>query len=71
MSITTTRSVINIGTSKGITLPAKELKRIGVSTGDQVKVTISLANEPNDKLAGEYRKFVDQYGETLKNLADR
>ncbi len=73
MSITTTRPVITIGTSKGVTLPAKELKRLGIETGDEVKVVITAAKKPvrKDKLAAEYDAFVQQYGETLKNLADR
>ncbi len=73
MSITTTRSIIDIGTSKGITLPAKELKRLGLDAGDEVKVTITVLDKPKNRniLDEEYDLFVQQYGETLKNLADR
>ena len=73
MSITTTRSIIDIGTSKGITLPAKELKRLGICAGDEVRVTVTLLDKPKIKndLNSEYALFTQQYGETLKNLADR
>ncbi len=73
MNITTTRSVIDIGTSKGITLPAKELRRLGVDTGDEVKVVLTVVKKPvsKSKIPEEYDSFVQQYGETLKNLADR
>lgn len=72
MSITATRSIIEIGTSKGVTLPAKELKQLGVSTGDQVKVTVEVIKKNGrDQISREYAEFVEQYGETLKNLADR
>lgn len=73
MNMTTTRSVIDIGTSKGITLPAKELKRLGITTGDQVEVVLKVVEKPskNKKLEEDYAKFVDQYGDTLKNLSQR
>lgn len=72
MSITTTRSVIDIGTSQGITLPAKELKALGIKKGDKVKAVIyPVLKEEDDQLAREYAEFVKQYGETLKNLSQR
>ena len=73
MSIKTTRSVIDIGTSKGITLPANELKRLGISTGDQVEVVLKVVEKQskNKKIEEDYANFVDQYGETLKNLSQR
>ncbi len=72
MKITTTQKVIKIGSSKGITLPAKELKQLGVLPGDHVKVTVSAAPKaPKSQVPSEYEAFVEQYGETLKNLSQR
>ncbi|MFZ1258719.1 MAG: hypothetical protein WAQ25_04590 [Candidatus Saccharimonas sp.] len=70
MTITTTQKVIKIGTSRGVTIPAKDLVELGVETGDSVRVTIEAVNK-QDSLAQEYDKFKKQYGETLKNLANR
>ncbi|HTE21674.1 MAG TPA: AbrB/MazE/SpoVT family DNA-binding domain-containing protein [Candidatus Limnocylindria bacterium] len=72
MSITTTQKIIQIGTSKGATLPAKELKRLGIEVGDEVKITIEpLKPADGDRLMQDYAAFKKQYGQTLKNLKDR
>lgn len=70
----TTQKIIQIGSSKGVILPAKELKQMGVSASDTVKVTIESQpkSDPVQKeLMTEYNAFLEQYGTTLKNLADR
>ena len=69
MKITTTQKIIKIGTSRGITIPAKELARLGIKTGDEVEVNIESSKKST--IADEYSEFKKQYGETLKNLADR
>ena len=69
MTITTTQKIIKIGTSRGVTLPAKELKALGVSEGAEVRVTVEAVNQPN--AIDEYEDFKKQYGETLRNLANR
>lgn len=75
MIIKTTQKVINIGTSKGVTIPAKDLKELNLDTGSMVKITVEPAKkevpEKQDKLMKEYNLFVEQYGQTLKNLNDR
>lgn len=70
--IESTQKVIKIGSSGGVTIPAKEMKRQGITFGDEVKVTVEPVNkQKHDKLMNEYNQFVEQYGQTLKNLADR
>lgn len=73
MIMTTIQKIIKIGSSKGVTLPAKQLKQLGVDVDDEVRITVeSIRKEdPQDALLDEYRAFVEQYDETLKNLADR
>ena len=75
MVITTIQKVIKIGSSRGVTLPARDLRALGIRDGDEVRLTveqirsIKQANKP--LLRQEYDDFKKQYGETLKNLADR
>lgn len=69
MTITTTQKVIRIGTSKGVTIPAKQLKELGVDVGREVRITIEPVRESS--IRNEYENFKLEYGETLKNLADR
>lgn len=76
MTITTIQKVINIGSSKGVTIPAKDLKALGVTAGSRIKITAETVDEvnvpaKNQKLMQEYAQFVEQYGQTLKNLKDR
>ena len=75
MTITTIQKVIKIGSSRGVTLPARDLRALGIRDGDEVRLTveqvklIEQANKPS--LRQDYDDFKKQYGETLKNLADR
>lgn len=69
MNITTTQKIIKIGTSRGVTLPAKQLKALGVREGSEVKITVEAVQRSN--VLDEYERFKKQYGETLRNLADR
>ena len=73
--IQTTQKLIGIGSSEGVTIPHKELARLGAKRGDELKVTVELAKKTKPpkhaKLMREYDEFVKQYGKTLKNLADR
>lgn len=75
MTITTIQKVIKIGSSRGVTLPAKQLRALGIRDGDEVRLTVEKVKsiEQADKLllSQDYDDFKKQYGETLKNLADR
>lgn len=65
------QKVIKIGTSAGVTIPKKQLAELGLSVGDNVKVTIEPIKDKQAELISEYDAFVAKYGETLNNLADR
>lgn len=67
------QKVIKIGSSAGVTIPKKQLQELGISIGDEVKLTIQPVDSDSrqEKLMDEYEKFVQQYGQTLKNLARR
>lgn len=71
--IETEQKLIQIGSSEGITLSKKDLARLGAKRGDLLRVRVELIDKPDkhDKLLQEYDDFVKQYGQTLKNLADK
>ena len=73
MIMTTTQKIIKIGSSKGVTLPAKQLKQLGVDVDDEVRITVETIQKDDiqQQLMQEYRAFVRQYDETLKHLVDR
>jgi antitoxin component of MazEF toxin-antitoxin module len=67
--------VIKIGSSRGVTIPAKDLKNQGITVGDEIKLrwepVKKKSHNQHDKLMKEYSQFVSEYGQALKNLADR
>ena len=75
MVITTIQKVIKIGSSRGVTLPARDLRALGIRDGDEVRLTVEQVKpvKQTNKLSlrQDYDDFKKQYGETLKNLADR
>jgi len=73
MIMTTIQKIIRIGSSKGTTLPAKQLKELGVDVGDEVRITIERVSgaAPHQELMEEYNTFKKQYDDTLRNLANR
>lgn len=67
-----TQKIIRIGSSAGVTIPKKQLDELGITIGDEVRVTVEPVKTPKHaNLMREYDEFVAQYGQTLKNLADR
>jgi len=71
--IETEQKLIQIGSSEGIILSKKDLTKLGAKRGDMLKVKVELADvrKTHGKLMREYGDFVDKYGQTLKNLADK
>lgn len=69
----TTQKIIQIGSSEGVTLSKKDLARLGAKRGDVLKLQVELAsgNSKHEDLLKEYDSFVEKYGQTLKNLADK
>lgn len=67
-----TKKIIRIGSSAGVIIPKKELEAKGVSIGDEINVSFKpIRPNKQQKLIDEYRAFTDEYGQTLKNLAQR
>ncbi len=71
--IETEQKLIQIGSSEGITLSKKDLARLGAKRGDLLRVKVEVVSKPDRHtgLLREYDAFVEQYGQTLKNLADK
>lgn len=67
------QKVIKVGSSGGVTIPAKEMKRQNINYGDEVQITVEPLARPAMKtdLPKEYAAFAARYGQTLKNLSNR
>ncbi|MFV0484862.1 MAG: hypothetical protein ACK5MU_01360 [Candidatus Saccharimonadales bacterium] len=75
MTITTTQQIIKIGSSAGVTIPAKQLKQLGGAVGDKVRISFEKVEEtPNDDTVAFValtQKLLKRHEQALKNLADR
>lgn len=65
------QKIIKIGSSAGIILPKKELEAKGLKIGDEVDYDFKPAAKKQEALLRDYQAFVKEYGQTLKNLADK
>jgi antitoxin component of MazEF toxin-antitoxin module len=68
------QKVIKIGTSGGVTIPAKELKRQNISFGDEVEVIVRplRASSSDDlQVLNTAKKILDDYKQDFQNLAGR
>mgnify|MGYP005703655959 CR=1 FL=1 len=68
------QKIIQVGGSAGVTIPSPQMKELGLSIGDEVKVTIEpVASISTDdkKVAELTSNFVKTYKKDLLNLADR
>lgn len=73
MTITTIQKVIKIGSSRGVTLPARDLRALDVETGDEVELVVrkkTNAAEDND-VAKVAQSLMQRYESDFRNLADR
>lgn len=72
MIMTTIQKIIKIGSSKGVTLPAKQLKHLGVDVGDEVEIIVRRQNTAqNNDVIATATSIVDRYEDDFKNLANR
>ena len=68
------QKVIRIGTSGGVTIPAKELKRQNINFGDDVEVIVRPLrnfNEKDQKVIDSAKKILNDYKKDFSNLAKR
>ena len=73
MVVTTIQKVIKIGSSRGVTLPAKQLKALGICDGDEIEITIRkhLAAADDDQVLKTANKLLKRHKTDFSNLAKR
>lgn len=68
------QKVIKIGSSGGVTIPAKDLKRQNIAFGDEVEVIVRpLHNTSSEdqKVLAAAKKILNDYKKDFENLAKR
>ena len=68
------QKIIKIGSSGGVTIPAKELKRQNLNFGDEVEVIvrpIKKVNAEDKKVIDAAKSVLKQYKKDFDNLAQR
>ena len=68
------QKIIKIGSSGGVTIPAKELKRQNLTFGDDVEVIVRPVNKTsaeNKKIIDTAKSILEQYKKDFDNLAQR
>jgi antitoxin component of MazEF toxin-antitoxin module len=68
------QKIIKIGSSGGVTIPAKELKRQSLAFGDEVEVIVRPVNKVSDqdaKIVAAAKSILTEYKKDFDNLAQR
>lgn len=73
MTITTIQKVIKIGSSRGVTLPARDLRALGIRDGDEIEVTVRKCSEAADdnQVLKTANSLLERYKEDFSHLAKR
>ena len=68
------QKIIKIGSSGGVTIPAKELKRQNIAFGDEVEVIVRplhSVNVEDQKVLAAAKSILKDYRSDFENLAKR
>ncbi len=68
------QKVIKIGKSAAVTIPAKDVKRLGIQYGDEIKITyepVIRASSDKLELVALTQKLIKRHEIALKNLSQR
>ena len=75
MSIHAIRKIVKVGSSEGVTLPTKELKRDNLKRGDEVEIIVRPARKrtsvADQEVIDAAKNILHKYKQDFKNLADR
>lgn len=72
--IQSVQKVIKIGSSGGVTIPAKELKRQNIEFGDEVEVIVrplKSSSSDDKEVVDTAKSILKDYKKDFINLADR
>lgn len=68
------RKIIKIGSSVGVTVPGKELKRQKIAHGDEVEVIVRPLHNPTNEdkeVIASAKKILTDYKQDFDNLSKR
>jgi len=69
------QKIIKIGSSGGVTIPAKELKRQNIAYGDEVEVTVRPLHKNSvsgdQEMLDAAKRILSDYKQDFQNLAER
>ena len=68
------QKIIKIGSSGGVTIPAKELKRQNIAFGDEVEVIVrplKSTNNDDQQVLAFAKKILKDYKKDFENLSQR
>lgn len=68
------QKIIKIGSSGGVTIPAKELKRQNINIGDEVEVIVRPRRNTSvedQKVVASAKKILEKYKKDFVHLAKR
>lgn len=68
------QKIIKIGSSGGVTIPAKELKRQNIAFGDEVEVIVRplrATTSEDQKVLDAAKSIIDHYKKDFEHLANR
>lgn len=73
MTIKITQKVIRIGTSRGVTIPAKDLRALGADTGDELEIIVRKSgNTADDRSVRSIADdILERYDQDFRNLSER
>lgn len=68
------QKIIKIGSSGGVTIPAKDLKRQNIAFGDEVEIIVRPIHNKStedEAIVSAAKKILNDYKEDFENLAKR
>lgn len=74
MKIKSVQTIIKIGSSAGVTIPAKDLKQAGLKVGDNLLMTVEPVQSVDQhkiEIVALTQKLIARHQKALKNLSQR
>ena len=75
MTFQATQKIIKVGSSGAVTIPVKDMRRMGVKFGDELNISYEPAVERVDNHTVEVveltQKLIERHKTALKNLSQR